>query len=384
MQYNIIKKTAWLFLFFSLTACNGFFEKDNLPSPKPLASFRPTAMPALLWSTGVGNGVRSNDYLKLGPSVDETAVYAAGTNGTVNAVNKRNGRIIWQTNVQFPITTSPGIGSGVVVVAGRKGEIAALNQATGKLCWRKTVIGEILAKPAVAHDIVVIKTTDGTLFGFSASTGAEIWLFQHQEPNLILRGSSNPVIYNDNVLAGFADGSLGKFNLQTGRLDWLETISVPEGAFAIQRMVDIDAEPIVYDHRIYAATYQGKIASLTWSSGHPIWFRTISSYTGMVADNDTVFISDAKSRVLAFNANSGSLIWEQDRLEARNVTAPAAMGPYIVLGDGYGYLHWINKCDGRLAARTNAGYAMNAAPVVDNNVLYVETNNGTLIAYKLR
>lgn len=383
MQFKTIRKLTGLLLFFSLTACNGFFEKDNLPPPKALTAFSPEVSPALLWSTGVGSGV-GYDYLKLRPSVDGRAVYASGTNGTVAAFNKATGRSIWQTNTHIAISTGPGNGCDIVVVGSRIGDIVALEKSKGKIIWHKKIEGEILAQPAIQNKTVIVKTTDGTILALSAETGDELWVFQHPEPSLILRGSSAPVIRDNNVFVGFADGNLAKLSLAQGRLDWLETVAIPEGAFAIQRMVDIDADPVIYDHQIYAATYQGKIAELTWSSGRIEWSRDISSYTGMVASDQDIFITDAKSHILSLNAKSGAFIWQQDQLEARGVTGPASMGPFIVVGDRQGYLHWINKSNGRFAARVYAGNAMNATPLVEDNVLYVMTNNGTLIAYTLR
>ena len=58
-------------------------------------------------------------------------------------------------------------------------------------------------------------------------------------------------------------------------------------------------------------------------------------------------------------------------------------GSYIVVGDAQGYLHWLDKRDGHFAAREYLGAAIFAKPLVDNRVLYVLANNGTLAAYQL-
>ena len=51
--------------------------------------------------------------------------------------------------------------------------------------------------------------------------------------------------------------------------------------------------------------------------------------------------------------DSGLVNWRQTALEARNVSGPAIMGNYIVVGDAEGYLHWMSKRDGHFAARVN-------------------------------
>ena len=39
-----------------LTACAGFFEKDNTPAPTPLVNYRQEISPRLLWKASVGEG----------------------------------------------------------------------------------------------------------------------------------------------------------------------------------------------------------------------------------------------------------------------------------------------------------------------------------------
>jgi outer membrane protein assembly factor BamB len=59
------------------------------------------------------------------------------------------------------------------------------------------------------------------------------------------------------------------------------------------------------------------------------------------------------------------------------------MNNYVVVGDGEGYLHWLDKHDGHFAGRIKVGSAVFATPIVDKNVLYILTNNGNLSSYIL-
>jgi len=365
-----------------LTACSGLFDKDNTPEPKPLTEFRAEIKPQLIWTAKAGSGV-NDEYLKIGPTLGTNAIFTSSLSGTVTSINKMTGQRNWQIETKLPVTTSPGVGNGMVVIGSRTGDVVALRETDGKIIWQTKIKGEILARPAIAGDKVVIKAVDGYTRALSALNGHELWAFQQVEPSLILRGSSAPLIASQSVLVGYANGNLAKLSLQSGQLSWMQTVAIPEGIFAIQRMIDIDADPLVYDHRIYAATYQGKIASLSWESGSILWSHDLSSYTGMTADHDAIYVSDAKSYVWGFNADSGLVNWRQTQLESRVVSGPASMGSYVVVGDGEGFLHWISKRDGHFAGRQFAGGAIYAAPIVENNVLYAVTNKGYLVAYKL-
>jgi len=383
---NLISKNSKIFAAcvistFLLSACAGFFEKDNTPAPTPLTNYTPEIAPRLLWSAKVGYGATGSDYLKMNPAVHGSAVYTASSDGVITSINKMTGRRIWQTNTREPLSSGPGVGDGIVVVGGTRGHLIALQQADGRQLWRASIPGEIIATPAVSSGYVVVKAVDGYTRALSTTDGHQVWAIQQVEPNLILRGSSAPIIRDRSVIAGYANGNLAKMSLNDGQLLWLQTVAIPEGAFAIQRMIDIDADPVVFEHRIFVATYQGKISSLDWTSGRILWTHDISSYTGMAADNNSVYVSDAKGMVWDFNADSGLVNWRQNKLEYRIISGPATMRNYVVVGDGEGYLHWLSKTDGHFAARVSLGSAIYAAPVAENDVLYVLTNSGYLAAY---
>jgi outer membrane protein assembly factor BamB len=246
------------------------------------------------------------------------------------------------------------------------------------------VPGAILAQPALVHGTIVIKAIDGYLRGLSIADGHELWSFQQVEPSLLLRGASAPLIHQRSVIAGFANGNLAKVDSDTGQVVWLRQIAEPEGAFAIQRMVDIDADPIMFDYHLYAATYQGNIASLDWISGKILWSHELSSYTGMSASENSIYISDANGFIWSFNAKNGLINWRQMELAYRGVTGPAIIGNYVVVGDKQGYLHWLDKNDGHYAGRIKVGSGpIFSAPIVKNNVLYAINNQGSLSAYTL-
>ncbi|HLB42626.1 MAG TPA: outer membrane protein assembly factor BamB [Gammaproteobacteria bacterium] len=364
-----------------ISACHGFFEKDNTPEPTPLTKITPEIKPVRIWVTKAGTGIGS-DYLKMGISANHLAIFIASSNGVVTSIDKKSGLQNWQINTGLPITTSPGMGDGLMVLGSRRGDVLTLQQNTGKLVWKTTIASQPFAKPAIKNGKIIIKTIDGMIRALSCKDGHEIWLFQQIEPNLILHSASNPLIEDQDIIIGFSNGNLVKLNLNDGQLIWTQAMAIPQGAFAIQRMIDIDADPILFEQHLYAATYQGKINAINWSNGKIRWSHDISSYTGMIADNNTVYITDANSHIWAFDTNSGLVNWRQDKLRARVLTSPAIQGNYVAVGDAQGYLHWLNKQDGHIVARDYLG-AMYATPLVQNGVLYALTHNGYLAAYTL-
>jgi outer membrane protein assembly factor BamB len=149
--------------------------------------------------------------------------------------------------------------------------------------------------------------------------------------------------------------------------------------------VDIDSDPIILEGVIYAATYQGQVAAVQLETGRILWTTDLSSYAGFAVDEDYLYISDQSSHIRAFDRFSGEQIWEQGRLNMRNVTAPARVGDYLVVGDVEGYLHWLDKRTGDFVARTRPADAPYIAPpLVVGNILYAFSSDGTLTASTFR
>lgn len=382
MKLKNIKNLVFVsFCMFSLNACSTFFDKDNTPAPTPLVDFTQQVPVRTLWYTRTGVGA-NNHYLKLMPAISGNAIFTSNQNGVVAANDIQTGKSLWQTNTGGALSGGAAVNADHVYVGGRDGDVYALNQSNGALVWKTQSSSEILAPAAASDGRVLVKTIDGRVTAFSTVDGHELWKYQETEPTLILRGSSAPQIARGAVIVGFENGDLVKLNLHNGREEWQRAIAEAQGLFAIQRMIDIDADPIIMGNRVYAATYQGHVAALDFSSGNELWSHDISSYAGIASDGRKVFVSDAKSHVWAFNANGGAVNWQQTKLEARTITGPALIGDYVVVGDAEGYLHWMSQQDGHFVARTRvSGSGILATPIVQQNVLYVYTKDGHLAAY---
>lgn len=365
-----------------LSSCSTFFDKDNTPLPAQLVKFKPELTVRNTWYSSRGAGVDS-DYLKLSPAISGANIYTASRNGTVAANDKTTGKSLWRAYTKLAITGGTSVANNAVYVGTSDGRVVALSQTDGTVLWTAITTSEILASPVASRDVVLAKSIDGHIRAFSATDGHVLWNYQADaDPSLILRGDSTPQVTSDSAVVGFENGSLIKLSLKSGRQQWQTAVAEPQGIFAIQRMIDIDADPVIVGNRIYAVTYQGQIAALQLSNGQEIWSHKMSSFSGIASDGDQVFVTDAKSHLYAFNSRNGNIAWQQDDLYARVITGPAVIGNYVVVGDAEGYLHWMDKHDGHFVARTFVNKSgIIATPLVDHNSLYVYTKDGHLAAY---
>jgi outer membrane protein assembly factor BamB len=184
------------------------------------------------------------------------------------------------------------------------------------------------------------------------------------------------------VIAGFASGKLAALTIDQGFVAWETNVAVPKGRSEIERMIDIDGDPVILGSAVYVSSYQGRVAVIDAQSGNLGWTRDMSSYTGLGVDFSQVYVSDQESNVWALTRDSGGTVWKQDRLLNRALTSPVPYRDYVVVGDFEGYVHLLSRYDGALAGRVRVdGEGVSARPLVIGDVMYVYGNNGTLAAY---
>lgn len=381
MLKKSLKASAIVTVLTLLTGCSGMFDTDNTPKPKALESIKVEFTPVSLWSTSVGKN--SDNWLKQSPALENNVLYTTSDNGDIYAINASNGQTVWHHQLTGPFASGPAASHGTVIVANRAGKVSALDAINGSVKWTQDLASEVLGSPAVNDHVAIIKSSDGEIHAFNKNTGVAGWTFRQTEPTLALHSAGTPRFQEGYLYAGFANGNLVKLNAASGQASWIKAVAIPEGAFAIERMIDIDADPAMHGNLVFAASFQGKIAAFEAHNGSLVWSHALSSYTGMTTDGETLYITDASGSLWAFNAHSGQVRFQKTDLLSRGLSAPALIGNYVVVGDKLGYLHWFNKQDGRIVARISLGSAIQATPLVENNRLFVLTQNGRLHAYKL-
>lgn len=350
----------------------------------PLLKLKQTIKIKKLWSTSVGDGT-DGFYLKLSPVAGDGVIYAAERDGSVMAISSETGKRRWKTNTKRRVSGGPGHGEGLVLVGTRDGEVLALSEEAGKFQWKAQVSSEVLSAPKADLGVVVVRTVDGKAYGLDATTGKRLWVYERAVPLLTLRGTSAPQLEDGLAIIGFDGGILTALDITNGSVVWEQRVAMPSGRSTLDRMVDIDAEPIIEDGVIHVATFQGRVSVVELNSGRIGWVRELSSYAGLGVDAEHVYLSDEQSEVWALDRYSGNSVWKQEKMKARSITAPVSYGDYVVVGDFDGYLHWMNSEDGSLAGRVRLDNSrILTTPFVIDDTLYAYSSDGKLAAFKVK
>ncbi len=352
--------------------------KDNTPKPEALEPLKSKVQLVQKWSTQVGSGSKASIYLKLRPAIQDNIVYTADNSGVIQALDKATTKPLWVTQLKEGIVSGPALGQGYLAVGTNASNVVLLDQKTGKQLWSTEVSGDALAKPVIAQDKVIVKTIDGHLHGLNLQNGSEDWVVDHGAPNLVLKASSTPVVLDKLALVGYSDGKLDAVDLQTGALLWQRGIAYASGSSDVERLVDIDADPVVRGSVAYLATYQGYVGAFSLVDGQFIWRKPASTYKNIALDDQALYLADSDDVVWAFDLKNGRVRWKQPALKARSLTEPVLMGNRLLIGDKTGLLHVLSTQNGEFLSRKQLNGPIYTGPIVSGHNLYVMTGNGLL------
>jgi outer membrane protein assembly factor BamB len=356
---------------------------DNIEPPKELVELKNAIDIEKIWSVSTGDG-SGEQLLHLTPAVEAGRVFVATLDGHLTAYKIDDGEQIWDMETSQKLTAGPGVGSGLVLAGTRSAEVIAHRADDGTAVWTTKLSSEVLSVPEIRKDIAIIRTSDGRVTALNLEDGKKLWDFYKKEPSLTLRGTSKPLIVEDSVISGFDNGLLVAMSLSDGRQQWQKRVAVARGRTELERVVDLDADPVFSDGIVYAAAFQANIAAINLIDGQLIWQRELSSHAGMAVSDSQLYITDSTSQVWALHVRNGASLWRQDKLQYRSLTAPVVFGDYVVVGDFEGYLHWLKQDNGEVVARMRGDSdGFSVRPVVAGDILIALGKDGEMNAFKL-
>lgn len=381
MSY-LLKRIGLLLALLALGACS-IFSDDESEQPAELQRFDQEIELRQVWSESIGDG-QGRHYNRLAPAIDGSIIFAASADGTVVALDKSSGDVRWRQRTGEEITGGVGAAGGMLVFGTRDAQVIALSQTDGERLWATTVSSEVLAAPQTDGRVVAAQSVDGRLTALNASDGVQRWVYDSTVPSLSLRGTSKPLISGNTVVAGFASGIVAAIDATNGLLIWEERVAVPQGRYDIDRIIDIDGDPVLSGQTVFISSFQGNLLGLDLASGRIVWGMPGSSYNSLALGLGNIYWVNNLSHVLAVQNNTERTVWENEDLRLRRINSPVTINNYLAVADFEGYLHLMSQIDGRIISRDRVDRSGVRANILsEGDTLYVYGNSGRLVALRL-
>ena len=160
-------------------------------------------------------------------------------------------------------------------------------------------------------------------------------------------------------------------------------VAVSDGRSDIEKLNDIDGDPVVAGQFVVTTSYQGQVTVLDLASQQVVWSEDSSSTKRPEVVGNGVFVASTDGKLTAYEITTGHKLWENDSLLNRKLSNPVILGSQLVVGDLDGYLHIIDPQSGQLIGRSKTSGEVRSLRVIDNQ-LYASTQKGALTVWQNR
>ena len=302
-----------------------------------------------LWSFP-SDAIEGADNAWTSPAIANNIVYYGVNRPTpvVFAINATTGTEIWRHNGPFAnIVSSPALENGRVYVAFTDGTVEALDATNGQPIWSVAHPGGAYSSPAVSGGQLYIAIHNSGLLALDANTGSQLWLAPMPGPQW-----SSPAVENGRVFVGSRD-----------------------------------------DHKLYA--FDAATGNTLWTAATSDWVQTSPAVA-----NGVVYIGNNAGNVYAFNAQSGTLLWQTAFAPGfGSLSSPTMANGVVYIASGIdasgtrfdGKLYALDATTGDVlfsdfVSENNQGESrwVNASPTIHNGVVYIPNyGDGTVAAFGL-
>jgi len=256
------------------------------------------------------------------------------------------------------------------------GSVYAVDARNGVLQWKFATKDVVHASPAVVGGMVFVGSFDGNLYALDAATGQQKWMFAGGQDDAVhnqVGFQSSPAVVDGIVYVGCRDAHVYALDATTGRKKWDYPTSKSW----------VNGTPAVHDGRVYVGTSDSsRFMALDARTGRLLFNFDAKAYlfSSAALAGDLAYFGSHNGKLYAVNSKTGQLAWEfqtegskRDPLKMLNADGSLNRDSFSPLFGDFEdmYLDFY---------RFVSVGAIMGSPVVDSGVLYVGSLDGALYA----
>jgi outer membrane protein assembly factor BamB len=174
---------------------------------------------ANIWTTDLGGGIVSNIvFADTGVFIVSNAITSkdsAPDASILRSLSKKTGITNWTTRLPFSSEIILGIAQGKIITAGREGSITAVDSRNGSINWKALLSGQLTAGPHISGGSITYGTNLKEIVSLEMETGVELFRLSTKFIPTAFAGK-----FKNNLAAGDERGNLILLNILTGRNAW--------------------------------------------------------------------------------------------------------------------------------------------------------------------
>ncbi len=316
----------------------------------------------------------------------------------IHAFDQKTGAPVWDAVLGDKSGNKASLfGGGVSYNAGKVyatngvGDTAAFDAGTGSQLWKVHLGGPLRGAPSIGNDSVYVMSQDNQLYALKEANGETLWTASGSLENAGVFGAGAPAIGQGTVIAGFSSGELTAYRYENGRVVWQDSLSRTSINTSVASLVDIDASPVIDQGRAYAVGAGGRMIAMDILTGQRLWEVNVGGLETPVVAGEWIFVVTDDARLLCITRTGGRVRWQTQLPRWKNEkkkknpvswSGPILAGGRLILTNTLGQLVEVGVADGAVGRTIKLGDTIYAAPIVADNMLFVLTDGGKLVAYR--
>jgi outer membrane protein assembly factor BamB len=271
------------------------------------------------------------------------------------------------------------------------GDVAAISATDGSVVWKVRPGGPLRGSPTLSNGNVYVMSQDNQLFALGEADGAVLWTDSGTLESTGVFGVAAPSAGQGSVIAGFSSGELTAYRYENGRALWGDALSRTSISTSVATLTDIDADPVIDRGRVFAIGEGGRMASYELLSGQRLWELNIGGVSTPLVVGDWVFVVTDKAKLFCITRATGKVRWISElpawrkpkkKTGAIRWRGPILAGGKLILVSTEGALVHVDPATGKVNYETELNDGVSLSPVVADNMLYLLSDDGRLLAYR--
>ncbi len=238
--------------------------------------------------------------------------------------------------------------------------------------WRIEEGGSMCCAPLVHEGVVYIGACNHNLYAIDIETGKLKWKFKAS--NIFLE--SSPVYWEGKIFAGSFDRNMYAVDAETGKLMW-----------KFEAMDKINSMPFIDGGRLYFASKDRNVYCLDARDGRLIWkYETQDEIPSSPTVKDgKVYIGSMDKNFYCLDAKTGAVVWKfATQGEVYHTNRPLVHRGVVYFSSFDNNLYAVTAEEGKLVWKVRtAQYGNSYSPILHNEMMYIPTRDGTLLAITL-
>lgn len=319
------------------------------------------------------------------PRVEDKVIYTSSRSGQIQGYLLESGEKVFSVSLSEKLVSGVGVNVSSVIAVTGSAEIIALDREDGSEKWRVSVDSAISAAPALNDQLIVIRTVDGQVIGLNAISGVQEWAIERPVAALSIGQDAPGLVAAEGIVNGFSSGRILASNVYNGSPFWEKRAFRPGGKNEIERLIDIDASPIMVGSMVVVGAYKGGMVALQIRDGSEVWSNEGASTRKTIARSDSLLaITGPESEVEVLAQDTGMTRWKKQQLRGHALSAPIILHDSVVVGSMDGVLYFLSLENGKIRSKFQAGSApITALRKTEQGLIVYSASSGALSLIRL-